>query len=153
MQFCTFLPDIVKATTNIGNLMIQNKNQNILFTGMQIIYIVMQCQISSTSGFKWIDPKNFDLKKYNKNSSKGSFLEVTTEYLQELRELHDDYHLAPDKIEIKEAMLFKYQLMIDDFLKFLLVISKKLVPKFFNKEKFLLNYGKLQPYLRLGLKD
>ena len=29
------------------------------------------CQFFPTSGFKWIDPKEFDLNKYSSNSSKG----------------------------------------------------------------------------------
>ena len=54
-----------------------------------------------TSRFKWIDPKEFNLNKYTSNSSKGCLLEVYVEYPKELRELHNDYPLAPDKIEIK----------------------------------------------------
>ena len=64
----------------------------------------------SISGFKWIDPKEFDLNKYTSNSSKGCVLKVYLEYPKELRELHNDYPLAPDKIEIKGEMLSEYQL-------------------------------------------
>ena len=64
----------------------------------------------STSGFKLIDPKEFDLNKYTSNSSKGCVLEVDLEYPKELRELHNDYPLALDKIEIKGEMLSEYQL-------------------------------------------
>ena len=39
------------------------------------------------------------------NSSKGCFLEVVLEYPKELRELSNDYPLAPDKIETKREML------------------------------------------------
>ena len=53
------------------------------------------------SRFKWIDPKEFNLNKYTSNSSKGCLLEVYVEYPKELRKLHNDYPLAPDKIEIK----------------------------------------------------
>ena len=35
---------------------------------MRITYMV------PTSGFKWIDPKTFDLNKYTSNSSKGCVL-------------------------------------------------------------------------------
>ena len=59
-----------------------------------------------TSGFKWIDPK--ELNKYSSNSSKGCILEVALEDLKELRHLHNDYPLAPDKIEIKREMLSDY---------------------------------------------
>ena len=67
-----------------------------------------------TIGFKWIDPKEFDLNKYTSNSSKGCVLEVDLEYPKELRELHNDYPLTPDKIESKREMLFDYQLKIAD---------------------------------------
>ena len=67
-----------------------------------------------TSGIKWIDPKEFDLNKYISDSSKGCVLEVDLEYPKELRELHNDYPLAPDKIEIKREMLFEYDLQIAD---------------------------------------
>ena len=67
-----------------------------------------------TSGFKWIDTEEFNLNKYTSNSSKGCILEVDLKYPKELRELHSDYPLAPDKIEIEKEMLSKYQLNIAD---------------------------------------
>ena len=88
-----------------------------------------------TSGFKWIDPKEFDLNKYISNSPKGCALEADLEYPKELRKLHNDYPLASDKIEIKREIL-----------------SVKLVPNFFDKEKYVLRYENLKLYLRLGLK-
>ena len=66
------------------------------------------------SGFKWIDPKEFDLNTYTSNSLKGCVLEVDLEYPKELHELQNGYLLAPDKIEIKKQMLSEYQLKIAD---------------------------------------
>ena len=57
---------------------------------------------------KWIDLKEFDFNKYTSNSSKGCVLEVDLEYPKGLQELHNDYPLAPDKIEIKQEMLSEY---------------------------------------------
>ena len=54
------------------------------------------------------------MNKYTGNSLKGCVLEVDLEYSKELRELHNDYPLAPDKIEIKKEMLSKFQLKIAD---------------------------------------
>ena len=51
-----------------------------------------------TRGFKWVHPKEFDLNKYTSNTSKECVLKVNLEYP---KELHSDYPLAPDKIEIK----------------------------------------------------
>ena len=58
-------------------------------------------KVLPTSDFKWLDPREFDLK-YTSNSSNGYVLEVDIEYPKELKELCNDYPLAPEKIEIKE---------------------------------------------------
>ena len=101
-----------------------------------------------TSGFKWIDPKEFDWNKYSSNSSKGCGLEVDLEYPKELRELQNDYPLAPDNIEIKREMFSDYQLKISDYYNIPIDNIKNLVPNFFGKEKYLIHYENL----RLGLK-
>ena len=75
-----------------------------------------------TSGCKWIDTKEFDLNKYTSNSSKGFALEVDPEYPKE------------------------YQLKITDLYNIPTGNVKKLVPNFFNKEKYVLHYENLQPY-------
>ena len=105
-----------------------------------------------TNGFKWIDPKEFDSNKYSSNSAKGCVLEVDLEYPKELCELHNDYPLAPDKIEIKKEMLSKDQLKIVDLYNIPIDTVKKLVPNFFDKEKYVLHYQNFQIYLRLELK-
>ena len=85
-----------------------------------------------TSGFKWIDPKEFDLNKYTNNSSKGCVLKIDLEYPKELHELHSDYPLVPDEIEIKREMLSEYQLNTADLynIRFNNVIN--LLPNFFD---------------------
>ena len=67
-----------------------------------------------TGKFKWITPKEFDLNKYTINNSKECVLQVDLEYPKPLRELHNYYPLASDKIEIKREMLYQYQLKITD---------------------------------------
>ena len=54
-----------------------------------------------TSGFEWINPKDFDSNKYSSNSSRGFDKEVDFEYPKESRELHNDHPLTPDKVGIK----------------------------------------------------
>ena len=98
--------------------------------------------------FKWIDPKEFELNKYTSNSSKGCAFEFDLEYPKELRELHNDYPLVPDKIE----MLPEYQLKIADLQNISTDNVKKLVPHLFDKEKYVIHYENLQLYLRQGLK-
>ena len=83
-----------------------------------------------TGGFKLIDPKELDSNRFSSNSSKSCLLEVDLEYPRKLRELHNDYSLAPDKIEIKQEILCNYQLNIADFYNIPIGNIKELVPRF-----------------------
>ena len=49
-------------------------------------------------------------------------------------------------------MLPEYQLKISDLYKIPIGNVKKLVPKFFDKQKYVIHYKSLKLYLRLGLK-
>ena len=85
-----------------------------------------------TSGCKWIDPKEFDLNKYASKSSKGYVLKVNLEYPKKLRELHNDYSLARNKIEIKIwDRLSEYQVQLAALYNVPIDNVKKLVPNFF----------------------
>ena len=98
-----------------------------------------------TSGFKCIDPKEFYLNKYTSSSSKGCVLEADLEYPKDLRELHNGYPLAPDKMKIKREMS-ECQLNITDLCNIPIGNIKKLVPHFFDKEKYVLHYENSQLY-------
>ena len=104
------------------------------------------------SGFKYIDPKEFNLNKYANNSSKGCVFEFDVEYPKELQELHNAYPLAPDKIKIERQLLPNHQLKIADRYNIPIGNARKLKPKVFDKEKYLIHYENLQFYLRWGLK-
>ena len=41
----------------------------------------------------------FNLYKYDDDSSRGFVLEIGPEYAEELHNLHNDYPLAPDKLD------------------------------------------------------
>ena len=92
------------------------------------------------------------MNKYTSNTSKEYVLEVDLEYLKELQELHNDDPLAPDKIGIKREMLADYQLKIADLYNIPIGNVKKLVPNFFDKEKYVIHYKNLKLCLKLGFK-
>ena len=92
------------------------------------------------------------MNKYASNSSKRCVLEIDLECPKELRKLHNDYPLAPDKIEIKREMLSEYQLKIANLYNIPIGSIKKSVPNFFDKENYVIYYENWQLYLRLGLK-
>ena len=70
--------------------MTQNKNQNIIYLDANNLYGY------AMSKFQMYISKMFNLNKYTSNSSKVCIIEVDLEYPKELRELHNDYPLAPD---------------------------------------------------------
>ena len=123
--------------------MTQNKNQKIQFDTKNLYGYAMS-KFLPTSGFKWIDPKEFDLNKYTNNSSKGCFLKVDLEYPKGLHDLRSDYPLAPDKIVIKREVLSEYQFKIADLYNIPIGNVNKLVPNLFDKEKYVIHYENLK---------
>ena len=99
-----------------------------------------------------MDPKVFNSNKYDSNNKKGYVLEVDLEYSRALRKLHKDHSLAPGKTEIKREILYENQLKIADLYNIPFGNVKKLIPDFFDKEKYVLHHENLQLYLKLGLK-
>ena len=59
-----------------------------------------------------------------------------------MHDLHNDYPLAPEKLEISQNMLSKYCSNI----------ASKLVPNLGNKSKYIVHYRNLLLYLSLGMK-
>ena len=83
----------------------------IIYLDMSNLYGCAMSQYLPYSNFKWI--KNIDqikqkLMDIKSNSSTGYILEVDLEYLQELHDIHNDYPLAPGKINIPKEWLSDY---------------------------------------------
>ena len=60
------------------------------------------------SGFNWLNQEkisDFCLNSLSENSSIGHILEANLECPSELHDLHNDYPLAPEKLEISQNML------------------------------------------------
>ena len=89
-------------------------------------------------------PKNFGSIKYSSNRLQGCVLEIDLEYPNNLCELQSNYPFALDEIEIGREILSNFQLMIGGFYEFPIGNVKKLVPNFFDKEKYVLHHGNWQ---------
>ena len=97
------------------------------------------------SGFKWLNQKeisDFCLNSTSENSSIVYILKVNFEYPSELHDLHSDYPLAPEKLEITQNMLSKHCLNIANKYGIKIAGVNKLVPNFGNKNKYVVHYRK-----------
>ena len=79
-------------------------------------------------------------------------LEIDLEYRSELHDSHNDYPLAPEKLEISQNMLSSYCSDIVDEYGIKIGGVNKLVPNLDNKSKYAVHYRNLQLYLSLGMK-
>ena len=83
------------------------------------------------------------------NSSTGYVLEVDLEYPQELHDIHNDYPLASEKINIPKEW---YCLKIANVHNITTGTVKKLVPNLMNKNNYVIHYKNLQQCLELEMK-
>ena len=107
------------------------------------------------NNFKWVQDTNKikqKLMRTKNNSSPGYVLEADLEYLQELHNIHNDYPLAPEKINTPNEWLSDYCLKIPNVHNIATGTVKKLVPNLMNKNNYVIHYRNLQQYLELGMK-
>ena len=108
------------------------------------------------NNFKWA--KNIDeieqklIMRIKTKSSSGYVLEVDLEYPQELHDIHNDYPLAPEKINIPKEWLSNYCLKIANVHNITTGAVKKLVPNLMNKNNYAIQYRILEQCVELGMK-
>ena len=127
----------------------------IIYLDMNNLYGCAMSQYLPYANFKWV--KNIDkikqkLMNIKSNSSTGYILEVDLEYPQELHDIHNDYPLAPEKINIPKEWLSKYCLKIANTHNITTGKVKKLVPNLMEKNNYVIHFRNLQQCLELGMK-
>ena len=101
---------------------------------------------------KYNEINRFDVNSIEENSSIGYILEDDLKHPSELHDLHNDFPLAPEKLEISQNMLSRYCFSIADQYGIKIGGVNKLVPNLGNKSKYVVHYINLQLYLSLGMK-
>ena len=67
-------------------------------------------------------------------------------------EIHNNYPLAPEKINIQKEWLYNYCLEIANELNITIGSVKKLIPNLMNKNNYVIHYRNVQLCLKVGLK-
>ena len=132
-----------------------SKNKHILYLDMNNLYGDAMSQYLPYADFKWVKDINKTEQKLmntKSNSSTEFILEVYLDYLQELHDIHNDYPLASEKINIPKEWLSDYSLKIVNAHNIITGKVKKLVPNLMNKNNYVIHYRNLQQCLELGMK-
>ena len=127
----------------------------IMYLDANNLYGWAMSQYLPTGGFRWMTQKQIDkidLAKYKEDNNKGFIAEVDFEYPEELHDLHNDYPLAPEKINVDKYNLSEYCKRISEKYGISTGLVSKLIPTLGKKEKYVLHYRNLQLYIDLGLK-
>ena len=94
-----------------------SKNKQNIYLDMNNLYGHAMSQYLPYANFKWVKDINKikqKLMNIKSNSSTGYILKVVLEYPQKLHDIHNDYPLAPEKINISKEWLSKYYLNISN---------------------------------------
>ena len=86
-------------------------NQNITYLDANNLYGWAMSQYFPCDEFKWLKQNGTEkscLNSISENISISYILEIDFKYPDELHELHNDYPLAPKKLEISHNMLLNY---------------------------------------------
>ena len=109
---------------------------------ISIFSILTWSQYFPINSFKWV--KNIvkiekKLMRIKTNSSTGYVLEADIEYPQELHDIHNDYPLVPEKINIPKEWLPKYCLKIASVYNITTGTVRKLLPNLMNKNNYVIH--------------
>ena len=139
------------------NFNTNEKTSYIMYLDMNNLYGDAMSQYLPTGGFEWVQFNFADqasaeqtIIHYPANADKGYIFEVDLEYPAELHDMHNEYPLAPESLEVQDEWLSDYQRNFLGEKK--LTKIKKLVPNLRNKTKYVLHYRNLQQCLSLGMR-
>ena len=127
----------------------------IIYLDANNLYGYAMIQFLPTGEFKWVSEQelaSFNVMEVDDEAETGYILEVDLEYPQELHDLHNDYPLAPEKMQISPEMLSPYQQALKEDLGYKPAKVEKLVPNLWDKQRYVIHYRNLKQCLSLGLK-
>ncbi|GFU42669.1 uncharacterized protein NPIL_581771, partial [Nephila pilipes] len=123
----------------------------ILYLDANNLYGWAMSQFLPTHVFEWIkEPVNF--MEISDESDIGFILEVDLDIPENLHDLHNDYPLAPETLNVTNDMLSPYCKEIAEKYNLNINSCTKLVPNLMSKKRYILHYRNLKQYVSLSLK-
>ncbi|KAK6998843.1 hypothetical protein BgiMline_008450 [Biomphalaria glabrata] len=141
--------------SEITNKFDKTKRKWIIYLDANNLYGWAMSQPLPLKDFKWLteeDISSLDINNISDDAETGYILEVDLEYPEELHDQHNDFPLAPEKINLTKEMLSPYCKTLLDKFHLKEPGGDKLIPNLMNKEKYVVHYRTLKLYLKLGMK-
>ena len=132
----------------------EKPTSHILYLDANNLYGWGMSQALPTGGFRWVEDCEQLAKTigaHPADDAEGFILEVDLEYPEDLRDAHNGYPLAPERMVVQKGWMSEYQHN-------LLGVGvaptevEKLVPNLRHKERYVLHYRNLQLYVSLGMR-
>ncbi|UYV67977.1 hypothetical protein LAZ67_5002690 [Cordylochernes scorpioides] len=135
----------------MGDEFSSSKDTSYLFyTDCNNIYGWSMCQPLPTGRFRWLTSEEcnqIDILALQDDSPIGYIFVVDLCYPEHLHDSHNDFPLAPERLQIVESMLSDFQKSLPHSI----ASSIKLCPNFFPKSSYTVHYRTLKFYLSQGL--
>ena len=132
-----------KANNKFAEGYDENKDSTVItYWDVNNLYGWAVTQYLPYDDFKWMSEEEIseiDIDLIDKDSDEGYILEVELEYPDDLRNLHNDYPLAPEKLKVNSDMLSSYCLGIAKKYGIRKGEVNKLIPNLSGKEKSCIN--------------
>ena len=115
----------------------------VMYLDANNLYGWAMSQYLPTGNFRWMTDKEIskiDLAKYKENGKKRLILEVDLEYLRELYNLHNDYPVTPEKLNVSNNMLSGCCKKIAEKYNISVGLVRKLIPTLKDKKEYVLHY-------------
>jgi len=130
-------------------------NNYITYLDANSLYATAQSEPLPVGNFKFLtdeEVRGFDLHSVAPDVDTGYIIECDLEYLMHLHDLHNDYPMAPDHLEVTRDMLSPFAMSLLDDSRHTWMPTQKLVPNLLNKTKYVTHYRNLQLYVKYRLK-
>ena len=126
----------------------------IMYLDANNLYGYAMSQSLPYTGFKWLKEEYFahiNWLQQEENQADGYIVECDLDYPKELHDEHNEYPLAPERVDIDVSMLGEKQLEIRRHYQLCNGVQTKLVPNLMDKTNYCCHYLTLKFYLEHGL--
>jgi len=126
----------------------------IMYVDSNNLYGWSMMEFLPVNGFRWMSDKEIDalnIINIANDNCEGYIFEVDLIYPNSLHNLHNDFPLAPEQLNVEMNMLSDYQIKLGKLFNITNYKSIKLIPNLNDKKKYIVHYRNLQLYISLGM--